>query len=61
MTDYKKVAVPESLRNEVPSSHPEEEGISDNEMLQRKGLKDYWSKFKTSLIDLFKEEEDHAL
>src|SRR5882724_11595390 len=28
---------------------------------QRKGIKDFWGKFKDGIIDLFKEEEDHAL
>ena len=27
----------------------------------RKGIKDFWGKFKDGIIDLFKEEEDHAL
>ena len=40
----------------------EEEGTDQNEKLKgRKGIKDFWGKFKVTLIDLFKEEEDHAL
>jgi cell division protein FtsA len=27
----------------------------------RKGIKDFWSKFKDGIIDLFKEEEDKVL
>jgi cell division protein FtsA len=38
-----------------------ETSVSGDTMKQRKGMKDFWSKFKTSLIDLFREEEDHAL
>jgi cell division protein FtsA len=30
-------------------------------MKNRKGVKDFWGKFKDSLIDLFKEEEDKQL
>jgi cell division protein FtsA len=35
--------------------------IRDEKVKNRKGLKDFWGKFKVTLIDLFKEEEDHAL
>lgn len=59
---YKKVLVPESLKqNETVSTPVVEEAVSQESMKQRKGMKDFWGKFKTSLIDLFKEEEDHAL
>jgi cell division protein FtsA len=30
-------------------------------IINRKGIKDFWGKFKDGIIDLFKEEEDHAL
>ena len=59
--DFKKVEVPESLKSEAGSQALQQEAVSEQAMMQRKGLKDYWGKFKTSLIDLFKEEEDHAL
>jgi cell division protein FtsA len=59
--DFKKVAVPDSLKSELSGMPAEEEAVSEQAMIQRRGMKDYWSKFKTSLIDLFKEEEDHAL
>jgi cell division protein FtsA len=59
---YKKVTVPESLKqNETTEEKVEESMVSAEKMKNRKGMKDFWGKFKTSLIDLFKEEEDHAL
>lgn len=59
---YKKVLVPESLKQTESVPTPVvEEAVSQESMKQRKGMKDFWGKFKTSLIDLFKEEEDHAL
>ena len=30
-------------------------------IIHRRGIKDFWGKFKDGIIDLFKEEEDHAL
>lgn len=53
---FSKVPVPETLlRKEMePVSEPAEEEKVKN----RKGLKDFWGKFKVTLIDLFKEEED---
>jgi cell division protein FtsA len=61
-TDYRKVAVPDSLKqqDQQPSS-ADGAPVDAESMKQRKGLKDYWGRFKTSLIDLFTEEEDHAL
>lgn len=59
---YKKVVVPESLKQmDTVAEAVAETTVSTQTMKQRKGLKDFWGKFKTSLIDLFKEEEDHAL
>ncbi len=40
---------------------------TDNEMMEginmtgRRGMSGFWGKFKNSLIDIFKEEEDHKL
>ena len=63
--DYKKIEVPENLKKmEAPLP---EDPILAQEMQQqekvrnRKGMKDFWGKFKDGIIDLFKEEEDHAL
>jgi cell division protein FtsA len=39
----------------------EEEMVQEEKARVRKGRKDFWGKFKDGIIDLFKEEEDHAL
>src|SRR5882724_9829077 len=58
-----KMEVPEILRR----MQEEQEMAESDEMVQaekvknRKGIKDFWGKFKDGIIDLFKEEEDHAL
>jgi len=58
-----RMEVPENLRK----MQEEEELAATEEMIQaekvknRKGIKDFWGKFKDGIIDLFKEEEDHAL
>jgi cell division protein FtsA len=61
---YKKVEVPENLRKaEVPAVDETlaEEMVQQEKARSRKGRKDFWGKFKDGIIDLFKEEEDHAL
>ncbi len=35
--------------------------LQQERVRNRKGVKDFWGKFKDGIIDLFKEEEDHAL
>jgi cell division protein FtsA len=35
--------------------------LQTEKVRNRKGLKDFWSKFKDGIIDLFKEEEDKVL
>ena len=61
---YRKVEVPDNLRK---MEAQQEEPVIDAEMQQqervrnRKGVKDFWGKFKDGIIDLFKEEEDHKL
>lgn len=65
--DFKRVDVPEGLKQtegeveEVFHSGFPEEGIGETKMYNRKGLKDFWGKFKDGIIDLFKEEDDHHL
>jgi cell division protein FtsA len=49
---------PEIIRSEVMVSEEEKQAARVN---SRKGIKDFWGKFKDGIIDLFKEEEDHAL
>ena len=59
---FRKVEVPENLKKlETVDETISEEALQIERTRNRKGLKDFWGKFKTSLIDLFKEEEDHAL
>lgn len=62
-TEFKKVDVPDRLKKEM-SEEPEViegEGIGSGKMKQRKSLNGFWGKFKDSIIDLFKEEEDKHL
>ena len=59
-----KVEVPEGLK-QTPIFQEEEatdtEPVVAEKMKNRKGMKDFWGKFKDGLIDLFKEEEDKHL
>jgi cell division protein FtsA len=64
-TAYKKVDVPDQLRKPAAENIAAEETVivrttSVQDMQNRKGLKDFWGKFKDGIIDLFKEEEDKA-
>ncbi|HXB34048.1 MAG TPA: cell division protein FtsA [Puia sp.] len=61
---YRKVEVPDNLKK--AEAREEQSGLSEEQQQQervrsRKGVKDFWGKFKDGIIDLFKEEEDHAL
>jgi cell division protein FtsA len=62
--EYKKVEVPQGLKkNDVPEEEMEtdDEVIIQDSVKQRKGLSNFWGKFKDGIIDLFKEEEDKHL
>jgi len=62
--DYRKVEVPDNLRKAEPQREqvmPDEEELQQVNVRNRKGVKDFWGKFKDGIIDLFKEEEDHTL
>ena len=65
--DFKKVDVPEGLKQmeEIGASHQSalagEQPIDMEKMKNRKGIKDFWGKFKDGIIELFKEEEDQHL
>ena len=60
--EYRKVEVPENLRRaEVQTQMVSEETVQEVRVRNRKGMKDFWGKFKDGIIDLFKEEEDRAL
>jgi cell division protein FtsA len=59
-----QVEIPTALK--TPDHTREEVVITEEErqvrrVTNRKGIKDFWGKFKDGIIDLFKEEEDHAL
>ena len=60
---FAKVAIPETLKQPVTEAEvlANEEGMQTEKVKNRKGLRDFWGKFKDGIIDLFKEEEDHAL
>ena len=62
--EYRKVEVPDNLKKaEAQDEQPafSEEHLQQERVRGRKGVKDFWGKFKDGIIDLFKEEEDHAL
>ena len=62
--EYKKVEVPDALRKvAAQQADPllSQELSQQEKVRNRKGIKDFWGKFKDGIIDLFKEEEDHAL
>jgi len=63
---YRKVEVPENLKKaELQTQHQgtalEQELIQEERVRNRKGIKDFWGKFKDGIIELFKEEEDRTL
>ena len=61
-SQLKKLEVPDALKKvEVAENSLTEEMLQVEKVRNRKGLKDFWGKFKDGIIDLFKEEEDHAL
>jgi cell division protein FtsA len=49
---------PENVMEEVVITEEQKQKIR---VINRGGIKDFWGKFKDGIIDLFKEEEDHAL
>jgi cell division protein FtsA len=53
---FTKVEVPENLKTPVEVFAGDED---PDGMKPRKGMSSFWGKFKNSLIDMFKEEEDH--
>ena len=61
--DYKKVDVPDGLKKAIAREEAEMEvaELSAEKVRQRRGLNNFWGKFKDGIIDLFKEEEDKHL
>lgn len=62
-TKYQKLDVPPALKKQAmqPQEELPGEDSQEDKVRNRKGLKDFWGKFKVTLIDLFKEEEDRTL
>lgn len=63
---FRKFEIPENLRTKTTKVEAEvfeddEEDMQSEKVRNRKGIKDFWGKFKDGIIELFKEEEDHAL
>jgi cell division protein FtsA len=60
--DFKKVEVPDALKKAEEEEVMAEEGeVAADKIRQRRGLSNFWGKFKDGIIDLFKEEEDKHL
>ena len=61
--EFKKVEVPDGLKKTAEEEVVviEEEVITPVQVKQRRGLSNFWGKFKDGIIDLFKEEEDKHL
>jgi cell division protein FtsA len=60
---FRKFQIPDNLRKAelVEEEVMDEEDLHAEKIRNRKGIKDFWGKFKDGIIELFKEEEDHAL
>jgi cell division protein FtsA len=61
--EYRKVEVPDGLKKVEQEEVLvfEEEPVIGERIRQRKGITNFWGKFKDGIIDLFKEEEDKKL
>mgnify|MGYP000087574328 CR=1 FL=1 len=60
---FRKVEIPETLKKATVTEEvlATDEEVQREKVKNRKSIKDFWGKFKDGIIDLFKEEEDHAL
>jgi cell division protein FtsA len=58
-----EIEIPENLKKTESAAEVmiSEEMSQEEKVRSRKGIKDFWGKFKDGIIDLFKEEEDHAM
>jgi cell division protein FtsA len=59
--DFRQMVVPDGLKTVVLEDEPEQITMETTNSRPRKGMSNFWGKFKNSLIDIFKEEEDHHL
>ena len=60
-SNFKKVVVPQGLKEAMNNDVPETLDVDENGEPQiggRKNLKNFWGKFKDGIIELFKEDED---
>jgi cell division protein FtsA len=60
---FRKIDIPDALKKAAITEEVlvTEEEVQLEKVKNRKSIKDFWGKFKDGIIDLFKEEEDHAL
>lgn len=64
---FRKFEVPDNLRTKTTKveaavmEEDDDDDMQSEKVRNRKGIKDFWGKFKDGIIELFKEEEDHAL
>jgi len=61
--EYRKVEVPDGLKKNSEEEELVEAEVSvlPEKVRQRRGITNFWGKFKDGIIDLFKEEEDKHL
>jgi cell division protein FtsA len=61
--NHVEIEVPDNLKKTECAAEVmiSEEMSQEEKVRNRKGIKDFWGKFKDGIIDLFKEEEDHAM
>ncbi len=60
----RKVEVPDGLKKECgrrSSMKIAEDSVTEVRVRQRRGLSNFWGKFKDGIIDLFKEEKTNIL
>jgi cell division protein FtsA len=59
--DYRRVVVPDTLKNVKEEEEEQEPEVAVLQRPRRGGVNNFWGKFKNSLIEIFKEEEDRQL
>jgi cell division protein FtsA len=59
--DFKQVVVPAGLKSNTTEEEPVNIMNGTENRARRKGMSNFWGKFKNSLIEIFKEEEDRQL
>jgi cell division protein FtsA len=58
---FQHVVVPDGLKTEIGELEELEPDVNTTLATRKRGMSNFWSKFKTSLIEMFKEEEDRHL